>query len=188
MRRIFIKTCLSFAILSISVLSFSQQGVQNDSLSKANPAKSGMQTPQNQNAQNNAGSSDTQGQAGRNTDLNSVLQPDDSYPVNQNLEMNKENLVNPLTNSLVNAEKDNQSNQGIQGPVTPGVQNSGDPAQALPSGMGSQSVPGKTEKGLSNQKNPGINNNPGVPNDKGTQNPDNIQKDQDNKVQGGKKP
>ncbi|HLN56538.1 MAG TPA: hypothetical protein VK207_11125 [Bacteroidales bacterium] len=176
MRSIFIKTCLSFAILSISIMSFGQQGVQNDSLSKSKPANSGMQTQQNQNMQNNTGNSDSQGQASQNAGVSSLLQPADSYPVNQNLEINMANLVDPVTNSLVHSDAAGKSDQGVQGQGT--RENQGDAPQTLPADQGDQPVQGNTGKGVSNQNNAGTNNNQGVPNKKETKSRDNSQKDQ----------
>jgi hypothetical protein len=173
MRRILIKTSFLLAILLISIESFGQQGGQLNPGNKANPVTPGTQTQpaQNQPVQNIQNPADSSVLMNGQTNQNYL--PGGSYPVNQNLELNQKNLINQLPADTQKV----QINTGIQNnQVTPGIQNQGNPTQAMPSGQGAKN----------NQINPGMNNNPVVPNDKGAQNPANINKDKP--VPGGKKP
>ncbi|HLP73516.1 MAG TPA: hypothetical protein VK155_11480 [Bacteroidales bacterium] len=195
MERILTKTCFLLAALLISVMSFSQQGQMNSG-NKAKPADTGTKNQQGQTMQNPADSSGQQMELkSHNDDYRPQLQPGESYPVDQNLEINKENLINSLNDLPAGMGSQNSQDQvtpGAQGGVTPGIQNQGNPSQSsqpdqgsqsvpgntIPSGQGSQSVPGDTASGKNKQINPGINNNNlGVPNDQGTRNPANIKKD-----------
>ena len=173
MRRIVVKLYLLIAVFLISINSFSQQGNQTNSGNKTAPANPGTQTQPapvqpGQSMQNPADSSGLM-----NGQTNQNFLPGGSYPVDQNLELNQRNLINqlPADTQKVQTNTVRQNNQ-----VTPGVQNPGNPTQALPSGQGGQN----------NQVDPGINNNPGVPNNQGTQNPATIKKDQP--VPDGQKP